>query len=206
MIYDITRPLYEGMPVWPGDPEVRLDPLSSVSAGEAFTLSRLTLGTHTGTHLDAPRHVLAEGKGVDELPLGALIGHAAVIDISPCAPALGVTCLARKVPKGCERLLLKGPGGLPPFWLTEEAARWLAQQGMLLVGTDQPSLDPLELGVGPAHRILLSAGIILVENLALESVSPGEYDLFCLPLKLCGGDGAPVRAVLLPPQVGRWGA
>jgi len=203
MIFDITRPLYAGMPVWPGDPEVRLDALSSVERGDAFTLSRLTLGTHTGTHLDAPRHVWAGGKGVDELPLEAFVGRATVVDVSSCSAHLGVACLAEKVPAGCRRLLLKTQGKdtteSPAKVLTPEAAAWIATQGMLLVGTDQASLDPPEVGTGAAHRLLLGAGIILVENLALEGIAPGEYDLICLPLKLRQGDGAPVRAILIRP-------
>ncbi len=199
-MFDITRPLYAGMPVWPGDPEVRLEALSSVERGDAFTLSRITLGTHTGTHLDAPRHVLANGPGVDELPLEALIGRAAVVDVSNCQGLLDVACLEARTPPGCRRLLLKAQGSSPEApakALTPEGAAWLAAQGMLLVGTDQTSLDPPEVGIGAAHRLLLGAGVILVENLALEGISPGEYDLICLPLKLRQGDGAPVRAVLI---------
>lgn len=197
MIYDITRPLYSGMPVWPGDPEVRLDPIFSVSAGDAFTLSRLILGTHTATHLDAPRHILVSGLSVDELPLETLIGRAVVLEVPSRVSAITVAWLAAEMPSECKRLLLKTRSNRPPPVLAAEAAAWLAEQGVLLVGTDQPSLDPVEIGIGPAHRLLLGAGTLLVENLALEGVPPGEYDLVCLPLKICGGDGAPVRAVLI---------
>ncbi|MBC7317618.1 MAG: cyclase family protein, partial [Chloroflexi bacterium] len=167
--------------------------------GDAFTLSRLTLGTHTGTHLDAPRHVWVGGKGVDELPLEVCVGRATVVDVSSCPDHLEVACLAGKVPAGCRRLLLKTQSGdttESPKVLTPEAAAWITAQGMLLVGTDQASLDPPEGSIGAAHRLLLGAGVILVENLALEGIAPGEYDLICLPLKLRHGDGAPVRAIL----------
>lgn len=186
---DITAPLGPATPRYPGDPPVELQPLSTAGDGETFALSRLCLGTHAGTHVDPPSHLLAGGASVDELALETLIGPARLIAAAYGRPvaAADLTGIGRA------RRILIHTGGMP---LAENAARMLAERGVRLLGVDGLSVDPVD-QPGPAHRILLTAGIVIVEGLALAGVPAGAYTLICLPLKLAGGDGAPARAVLI---------
>jgi arylformamidase len=165
-IFDISLPIRTGMPVYPGDPEV-----SVVQVNELPALSRLELGSHSGTHVDAQSHFIAGGQGVDKLPLDVLIGPCLVVDVEGSA----------------ERLLIKDA---PVF--DEASASALVADGVRLVGVDNPSV-----GDEGAHRVLLAAGVVVVENLDLAAVEPGEYDLYCLPLRIAGCDGAPARAILV---------
>jgi arylformamidase len=165
-IFDVSLPVRTGMPVYPGDPEVRLERVSETPA-----ISRLDFGVHTGTHVDAPVHFIEGAAGADRLPLDVLIG--------PCEVVLGSGA--------AERLLIKDAAGLD-----EAAARALVGQGVRLVGVDVISVGDYE-----AHRVLLGAGVVVLEGLDLTAVEPGSYELYCLPLKLVGSDGAPARAVLI---------
>ena len=182
VIIDISRPVGADTPVWPGDPAVRVEPVARLEAGDPAAVSRLVLGTHTGTHVDPPAHFVPGGATVDQLPLDVLVG-----------PAL-VTDAATAVPPATERVLLKSgaPGGV----VTTELARRFVDGGVRLVGVDTLSLEP-ETEDYPVHRLLLAAGVIIVEGLDLSAVAPGRYQLVCLPLRVAGGDGAPARAVLI---------
>jgi arylformamidase len=186
---DITLPLGPDTPVYPGDPPVEVVRLREAGAGDAFALSRVTLGSHSGTHVDPPAHFLPGGATVDALPLAPLIGPAVVADVAHGRPVTAAD-LAPFLP--AVRLLLRS-GGMP---LTPEAARAVVAVGVRLVGVDGLSVAPPE-APGEVHRILLAAGVVIVEGLALAGVTPGRYTLICLPLKLTGGDGAPARAVLI---------
>jgi arylformamidase len=190
-IVDVSVPVRPGMIVYPGDPEVRLERVSSIEDGDGFNLSRLDLGVHSGTHVDAPLHFLADGAAVETLPLDVLVGPCVVVD--------GLDAAA--VPPGAERVLFKTQNGR--LWergeFTEDfaeldgaAARALVAAGVRLVG-----IDYLSIGDEEAHRILLGAGVIAVEGLDLREVEPGEYRLVCAPLKLEGAEGAPARVLLL---------
>ncbi|MDI3339091.1 MAG: cyclase family protein [Sphaerobacter sp.] len=206
---DITLALGPHLPVWPGDPTIRLDPAARIAAGDGVNVSRLQLGTHAGTHLDPPFHVRDDGARVDELPLDALIGPCWVCDLTPLTAHIDAGDLRRAgIPAGTQRLLLKTRNSR--LWstqphaftddfvaLTPAAARWVVDAGIRLIGIDYLSIEPFD-GDGETHRILLSAGVIAVEGLDLGRVSPGAYTLLCLPLKIAGGDGAPCRAVLAP--------
>jgi arylformamidase len=165
-IIDVSLPVRTGMPVYPGDPEVRLERVSETPA-----ISRLDFGVHTGTHVDAPVHFIEGAAGADRLPLDVLIGPCEVVSGSGAA----------------ERLLIKDAAALD-----EAAARALVEQGVRLVGVDVMSVGDYE-----AHRVLLGAGVVVLEGLDLSAVEPGSYELYCLPLKLVGSDGAPARAVLI---------
>jgi len=189
-IVDVSVPVRPGMIVYPGDPEVRLERVCS-NEGDGFNLSRLDLGVHSGTHVDAPLHFLADGAAVETLPLDVLVGPCVVVD--------GLDAAA--VPRGAERVLFKTQNGR--LWerdeftedfaeLDGEAARALVAAGVRLVG-----IDYLSIGDEEAHRILLGAGVIAVEGLDLREVEPGEYRLVCAPLKLEGAEGAPARVLLL---------
>ena len=190
-IIDISVPVRPGMVTYPGDPEVRLERVSSIGDGDGVNLSRLDLGVHSGTHVDAPLHFVGDGASVETLPLDVLVGPCVVVDgLDPAA-----------VPSGAERVLFKTPNSR--LWerdefsedfvgLDGEAARALVAGGVRLVG-----IDYLSIGDEDAHRILLGAGVVAVEGLDLRNVEPGEYRLICAPLKLEGAEGAPARVLLL---------
>lgn len=199
MIIDITRPISPDTPVWPGDPPVVVERVARVEVGDPADVSRLQLGTHTGTHVDPPAHFLPGGDTVDQLPLDLLVGPALVADLSE-APEVDADALeALALPAGTTRLLLKtGPedGGATTGALTPAGARWLVEHGVRLVGVDTLSIEP-DTDEYPVHHILLGAGVVIVESLDLSAVSAGGYQLVCLPLRIAGGDGAPARAVLI---------
>jgi arylformamidase len=189
------------MPVYPGDPAVEIEPWMSRERGDPVNVARLTLGTHTGTHVDAPRHC-SGGPGVDRLALDVLIGPALVADVEAVAridaAALHAAGLASR---RCRRLLLRTPPETAGHGaLTEDGAQALVQAGVRLLGVGGPSVDAASAAGLPVHDVLLGAGVIIVENLNLSAVPPGEYELICLPLPIRGGDGAPARAVLVAPH------
>jgi arylformamidase len=167
-IIDVSVPVRSGMPVYPGDPEVRLELVSLSPA-----VSRLDFGVHTGTHVDAPLHFIEGADAAEQLPLDVLVG--------PCEVVAGQGF--------AERVLIKDAPELDGA-----AAQALVDRGIRLVGVDRMSV-----GDEDAHRVLLGAGVVVVEGLELGAVEPGTYELYCLPLKLVGSDGAPARAILVRP-------
>lgn len=185
--------------MWPGDPPVVVEPVTRMEDGDVAAVSRLALGTHTGTHVDPPAHFVPGGATVDELPLDILVGPAVVADCTGGAPIDATRLEVLDLPAGTTRLLLKTAGGGDGSTgtLTPEGAGWLVERGVLLVGADTLSIEPATDDY-PVHRVLLGAGVIIVEGLDLTAVAPGRYQLVCLPLRIAGGDGAPARAVLLP--------
>jgi arylformamidase len=203
-IHDLTVPLSEQLPVFPGDPRFRSQPVSRLKDGHPCNVSQLTLGTHAGTHVDAPYHFLEDGARVDELPLEILTGKARVVSV-PARDAVDRADLEALDLRDDLRLLIKtrnsGQLRQPEFrqdfvYLTPEAASYLAQVGIKLVGWDYLSIEKFGSRDFPAHHALLGAGVLVVEGLDLSQVEPGEYELTCLPLKVAGGDGAPARVIL----------
>jgi arylformamidase len=200
-IYDVTRPIWPGMPVYPGDPPVRIEPWLSLGGGDPVNVSALALGSHTGTHVDAPRHLSHAGPGVDALPLDRLVGPARLLDVD-AADAVDAACLCRALPRGGAlpaRLLLRArrlPAAEHPH-LTEDAAALLVARGVGLVGVEGDSVDAPSAPELPVHRRLLENGVIILENVDLTAVPAGDYLLACLPLALRDADGAPARVVLL---------
>jgi arylformamidase len=206
-IYDISLPISESLVIWPGDPPVQITYPAHQDRGDGLTVSRLDLGAHTGTHVDAPAHFIADGAGVDALDLGVLVGPALVVHAFE-ADALSAAVLERlAIPPGTERLLLRTRNS--ERWardestfdrdfvaITEDGARWLVARGVRLVGVDYLSVGPLS-APAPTHHVLLGAGVVAVEGLDLSRIAPGAYQLVCLPLKIVGGDGAPARAILI---------
>ena len=195
MIYDISLPISESLPVYPGDPSVTVDVISDVSSGAPYTLTRISMGSHTGTHVDAPLHLLADGDTVDNLPIDLLMGpcYLASADIDMPISIQELDSLA--VPPETTRLLLRTRNA--NGYLTQDAASRLVETGVKLVGIDSPSVDAPGSPDLPVHRVMLEAEVIIVENLALDAVNPGGYLLVCLPLRIAGCDGAPARAVLM---------
>jgi arylformamidase len=201
-IHDVTRPVRAGMPVWPGDPPCRVGWAARVPT-DGVNVAELCLSPHTGTHADGPYHVLEDGARIGDVPLGAFIGAAHVLEISGMME-IGEDWIAAHLPPACERLLLRtgawgDPDVFPAAWpaLAEDAARLLVARGVRLVGTDAPSPDAAEARDLPVHRVLLGAGVAIVENLLLDEVAPGEYELVALPLRFAEADASPVRAILV---------
>ncbi|GFE56489.1 cyclase family protein [Geobacter sp. AOG1] len=220
-IYDISTSISADLPTYPGDPPVRIEPVTRISRGDTANVSRLTLTTHSGTHLDVMRHYSEHGMAVDHVPLTLLVGKALVIELAGVRE-IGRRELARFPVKGEERILLKTDNSLlwehPGFHeeyahLTEEGARYLLDAGVRLVGIDYLSIERFD-GNGEVHRLLLGNGAVVLEGLNLDGVTAGHYELICLPLKVKDGDGAPVRAILrsheavspstLEPHTSRW--
>ena len=201
-IYDISHTLREGMPVWPGDWKFSLEFSTRIAEGEGSNSSNIRTAVHCGTHMDAPSHTVETGLTVDEINLAVVIGPALVISVS--GPVIGLDDLKIVTEKKAVRVLFHCPGqnelnSIPDQFAfpTPEAARFLVEAGLLLVGTNAPSVDPADSKTLETHRILMRSGIVVLENLCLEDVPDGEYQLIALPLKIAGGDGSPVRAVLL---------
>jgi arylformamidase len=202
---DVTVPLHAGMVVYEGDPPVELESAQSIARGDPANVSRLGLGSHTGTHVDAPCHFVAGGAGVDALPPDVLIGRARVLQ---CRPGpVGTEALAGAGLGRGQRLVLRT--GNSALWaregfvrdyqaLTLPAARALVEAGVALVGIDYLSIEAFGAAGHPVHRCLLEAGIVILEGLDLTAVGPGRYELCCLPLRIRNGDGAPARALLRP--------
>lgn len=206
-IYDISVGISEQIPVWPGDPPVVLDQISSLEDGDQANVSRLQAVVHVGTHIDAPRHFIQGGGAIDEIPLKSLIGRAYVVDLRKAKTIDAETLEAARIPPRTRRLLFKTTNS--DWWAKGErkfqkdfvavepsGAEWLVKKGVRLVGVDYLSVAPFADGVR-THRILLEAGVVVLEGVNLHKVSKGRYTIYCLPMKLLGSDGAPARAVLV---------
>jgi arylformamidase len=201
---DISVPLGGDLPVWPGSPGYNRSLLSSIDDGAQANVSEMRLDVHTGTHVDAPAHFLADGATVDALPLDRLVGAAIVADV-PIEGSVGPKCLeSLALPTDVRRVLLRtGNGELwtrPAFEpdytaLSADGARWIVQRGIQLIGIDYLSIQRYR-DAPDAHRVLLEAGVVILEGIDLRHASPGEYELLCLPLRLTGAEAAPARAVL----------
>jgi arylformamidase len=201
---DISLPIREGMIVYEGDPDISVTPALALERGDPANVSTLRLGSHTGTHMDAPLHFIAGAPGIDTLPLDLLIGPALVADVDAerlIEPEhLAALPLARHT-----RVLLKTKNSAlwdrPAFSrdyvaLSLAGARLLIERGVKLVGIDYLSIEAFGAEGHPVHKTLLGAGLVIVEGLDFRRVTPGVYELHCLPLRLAGGDGSPCRAIL----------
>jgi len=202
-IYDISVPLSPDMHVYPGDPAVDIQQTSRLADGDVANVSFLRFGSHTGTHVDAPAHFIENGMTVDAIPLNLLIGRVHVVDA-------GSTVIDRESLAGMDladdmRVIFKTRNSYvwsePEFvrdfvYLTADAARYLVENGIKVVGIDYLSVEKYNFDTPDVHRTLLGSGAVIIEGLNLSDVEPGHYELICLPLKIEGGDGAPARVVL----------
>ncbi|MBS3779751.1 MAG: cyclase family protein [Desulfovermiculus sp.] len=204
---DLTHPVYDHMPVWPGDRPVQVEDVMTVPK-DGCSVQRIVMGNHVGTHVDAPAHFVANGQTVDTLPLQALTGPARLISV----PRKERQVIAREdleaplaMWQGCKRLILHTGWDIRftsfSFYqefpvLTFEAAEYLAGLGLYLLGMDTPSPSPIDDPGQRIHKVLLGAGTVLVESMAnLSALSPGEIDVCVLPLPLGKASGSPCRAM-----------
>ena len=202
---DVSISLHNGMHGWPGDPPTVVTMHAGTAKGDVCNVSAINLSSHTGTHMDAPLHFLPNGKTMDDLPWDAVIGPARVVEIQDDA-AIKIAELEKIQPRKGERLLFKtrnsaGSWAKPEFdkdfvYLSKEAARYLADCGVLTVGVDYLSVGGFYHDGIETHNALLTAEIWIIEGLDLSKVETGSYDLICLPIKFHQGDGAPARCLL----------
>ena len=203
-LIDISVPLRTGIPVWPGSHGYSRRQALSHDAGDGVAVSVVSLDVHTGTHIDAPRHVLPDGATLGDVPLEAMVGPAWVVDVGS-APEVTATLLEEAdVPADCRRLLIKSRNSR--LWgdatfrddylaLTVDAARWIVARGISLVGIDYLSVQRFTDGP-ETHEVLLQAGVVILEGLCLTRADAGGYELMCLPISIPEAEGAPARAVL----------
>ncbi len=207
-IYDISLTISEQLPVWPGDPPVELEQIQSMESGDSANVSYLALGVHTGTHVDAPHHFMNDGQTVEAMRLDVLTGPCYVALLPDSIEVIDAEVLRKmSLPGDASRILFGTRNSRqwksPSNQFTEEfvaisgsGARWLIEYGVKLVGVDYLSVAPYKES-RLTHEILLGAGVIVVEGLDLSAVPRGFYELYCLPLKLMGADGAPARVILV---------
>lgn len=207
-IYDISLTLSPDLPTWPGDPPLELERFESMDEGGHNNISKISSSVHVGTHVDAPYHFLNDGRTVEQLPLEVLTGPCYVAQLPDGIEAITADVLARtEITSEMKRVLFgtrnshlwaKGESKFQTDFvaITEDGAEWLVERGVQLVGVDYLSVAPYGDSI-PTHTILLEAGVVLVEGLNLANVMRGFYDLYCLPLKIAGCDGAPARAILI---------
>jgi len=201
---DVTRPLAAETCRWPGDPSVELSRFSDMRKGDVSNVSKLTLCTHSGTHIDAPLHFIAEGAATETAPLNVLMGTARVIEIHDPVSIRRAELEKHSIQAG-ERILFKTQNAKLPWdgdfrmdfvYIAADGASYLAEKRVAFIGVDGMSVGGFYQDMVETHVALLGAGIWIAESLDLRLVQPGLWDMICLPLKLVGGDGAPARIVL----------
>lgn len=185
---DISRVIEDGMDRYPTDPNVKINQFKSLKKGNSCNLSVLSFGSHAGTHIDAPLHILNKGKGVDKLGLKDLMCEVAVVNAKEFSQKALSQILKFKKVKG---ILFK-----TDKVLTFKEASLVVKNNIKVIGTENMSIEEASDKTHPVHRLLLSKGVIIIESLFLKNVKVGYYRLICLPLKIKEGDGAPARAVL----------
>jgi arylformamidase len=204
---DVSVRVRTGMPHWPDNPPIVLERVMDLGRGDPCNVSHLAMGVHSGTHMDGPVHFIHEGPGLDDMPLSATMGEARVIEIED-PKEITAEELARHGIRAGERILFRTSNSIrcwqaPSFvedfvYISEQGARYLAETGVRTVGVDYLSVGGYHADGALIHRILLEAGIWIIEGLDLSPVTGGRYEMICLPVKLHGSDGAPARAILKP--------
>jgi arylformamidase len=204
-LYDVTVAISNALPVYPGDPPVSVLRVQSLEQGDLARVSQLSFSTHIGTHLDPPSHFIRDGRSLDQVPLEVFIGPARVLDMGEAA-VIDAALLRQFDLGGATRILFKTSNSR--FWhttnefqteyvyLETDAAEWLVECGVQLVGIDYLSIEKFNFEQPTTHRTLLGNNVVIVEGLDLSEVPAGDYELICLPLKIKDGDGGPARVVL----------
>jgi arylformamidase len=204
-LIDVSRPVRTGTPVWPGDAPCCVRWTMLRSEGSSVNVAELSMSAHTGTHADGPFHVSDGGVRIGAAPLESYVGPARVVDVRDCRGVIdGDTLLRVLGPENWpERVLFRtgawtDPDVFPTAFaaFAPGAAMMLVGAKIRLVGTDAPSIDPFDSKDLPAHNTFAAGGVAIVENLLLDHVEPGDYELVALPLRLEEADASPVRAVL----------
>jgi arylformamidase len=207
-IYDISLSLSPNLPIWPGDPALKLEQFESMEKGALYNVTYMSSCVHIGTHVDAPRHFIKDGSTVEQLSLEVLTGPCYVVQLPDGVEAITAEVLDRtEITSDMKRVLFgtsnshywaKGESKFQTDFvaITEDGAEWLVERGVQLVGVDYLSVAPYSESI-PTHVVLLKAGVAVVEGLNLSNIMRGFYDLYCLPLKIVGSDGAPARAILV---------
>jgi arylformamidase len=205
-IHDISIPVQSGGLTYPGNPEIVIEPQQAISQGAGANVSRISFGSHTGTHVDAARHFFDDGQTVDKIPLERFVGPALLIVVDDSLLSVGAADLERQNIDGQTRILIRTRNSSflddqtfhrDYTFLTPDGAEYLASKGVELVGVDYLSIEQFHSGHHRTHRILLEKKIVIVEGLSLGGITAGEYDFVCMPLRLEGLDGAPARAILI---------
>src|SRR4029079_5524426 len=207
MIYDVSVPIANGMHVWPSDPPLKLTPQGHLSRDHSHTIhvTTIEMGSHTGTHIDAPFHFVEGGRKLDEIPLKDLVGPVSVIQVTG-VPSITREHLKSLSWKNVDRVFFKTDNS--EHWndgvfferfvyLEPEAAEFLVQRNLRVVGIDYLSIDPYKSEKHPTHFVLLGRNVIIIEGLNLSRVPPGRYQMVALPLNLQGADGAPTRVIIM---------
>lgn len=204
---DISAPLTNGITHWPGDPKVEIRRIHDMKDGDTDNLTHISMCTHSGTHMDAPCHFTKSGKTIYKMPLSAAIGKARVLEITGKEYITAEELRPHRIRKG-ERLLFKTKNSKTrwdnkPFMenfvhLSTDAAKFLAKREIQTIGIDYLSIGGYNGNVIDVHNIILKAGIWVIEGLNLTKVTPGNYELICLPIKITDADGAPSRALIRP--------
>ena len=207
VIHDVTLTFSPDLPCWPGDPAPTVERINSIEDGASCNVTRLDSHVHFGTHVDAPVHFVDGAADVTTMPLDVLLGPAVVVDL-PDADAVTAEILdGLDLDAGVQRLLFKTRNS--DLWndpaqgfrtdyvaLTPDAARWVVDRDIRLVGVDYLSVERFGEPGHATHHVLLEAAVIIVEGLDLRGIDGGTYGLVCLPMKIAGADGAPARVVL----------
>lgn len=201
-IIDISLPLHEGTIVYPGNPSIQIEETTSLSRA---VISKITFGSHTGTHVDAPKHVVSGGESLDHIPLETFVGNCRVIDCTQDQESVKRETLEQAHIQKGERILLKTNNSLRGFetfyddymFVSPEATQYLAEQEVSLVAIDYLSIKQRGSKDNSPHTNLLEKNIPIIEGVDLSKVEAGEYFLVLLPLKFMNMDGAPARAILM---------
>ncbi len=200
-LHDVSIPVRPGMIIYRRNPGVVVERALTIDGGDGANVSRLTMGVHSGTHIDGSLHFYDDGTGVDALPLEAMLGRCIVVEIDDPGEAIDrETLAAAAIPAGTERVILKTPNSR--LWDLDEfthdfvrldgsGAEFVLERGIGLIG-----IDYLSIGDRDAHLALLGNGVVALEGLDLRLIEPGSYELICLPMKLMDTDGAPARVLL----------
>lgn len=200
---DISMPVYNGMISWPSDPPVEIRTAKSQEMGNRSLVSEIHFGSHTGTHIDAPKHYLEDGVGVDEIALDRLIGPCQVVDCRG-RRSVSLDLVRKNLRNEIPRVLFRTDNSFTQrekFYedfvaIEPDLAAMLVEWGYVLAGVDGLSIDSYHAERPAAHLQLLEAGMVIIEGLDLREANEGIYELICLPLRIKKGDGAPARAVL----------
>jgi len=205
-LFDISLTIAEDLPVWPGDPKIELRKISQIENGQDANVTHISSCVHIGTHVDAPDHFLGNGDTVENIPLDLLVGPAYVVELDIEGQIKAADLQKASLPENAKRLLFKTANS--KIWtedygefkedfiaLDPDAAEYLVDRGVQVLGVDYLSVAPF-VDPAPTHRILLEAGVLIIEGLNLAGIKAGEYRLYCLPIKIKGSDGAPARVLL----------